>query len=158
VERKTIFSECGEYRYCLWREWDKSNPEYALFILLNPSTADETNDDRTIRRCIDYAKQWGYGALCVVNLLAYRATKPAAMKKHRSPVGRDNDEWLKDMAKDAKVIVAAWGTHGTHLKRDTVVKDLFAGKLSCIKLSKSGHPRHPLFLPRTLQPIPFDRG
>jgi hypothetical protein len=155
MERKTILSACRQYRYCLWREWDMTNPSYAMFVGLNPSTADEVEDDPTIRRCIGYAKQWGYGALCMVNLFAYRATEPAAMKVHAAPVGTDNDRWLVELAKDAGVIVAAWGAHGTHLQRDQAVKQLLAGKLSCLKITKDGHPGHPLYLRKTLKPFAF---
>ena len=80
MHRRTTFSSCRTYRYVLWRELDAANPRYALFIGLNPSTADEVADDPTIRRCKDFARRWGYGAVCVANLFAYRATKPAKLK------------------------------------------------------------------------------
>lgn len=155
VERKTILSACRQYRYCLWREWDMANPKYALFIGLNPSTADEMEDDPTIRRCVNYAKQWGYGALCMVNLFAYRATEPALMKIHAAPVGVENDRWLVELAKDAAVIVAAWGRDGTHMNRNEEVKRLLAGKLSCLKKTSDGHPGHPLYLNKALKPFTF---
>jgi len=153
MKRETILSPCREYRYCLWREWDMMNQSYAMFVGLNPSTADEVEDDPTIRRCVEYAKQWGYGALCMVNLFAYRATEPAVMKAHAAPVGTENDRWLMELAKDAGVIVAAWGVNGTHLNRDKAVKQLLAGKLSCLKTTKDGHPSHPLYLKKCLKPF-----
>ena len=131
------------------------NKSYAVFVGLNPSTADEVQDDNTIRRCVDYAKKWGYGALCMVNLFAYRATAPAAMKAHASPVGADNDRWLLECAKDAGVIVAAWGTHGKHLQRDQAVKLLLAGKLSCLLRTKDGHPKHPLYVKSDVIPCSY---
>ncbi|MSQ91564.1 MAG: DUF1643 domain-containing protein [Gammaproteobacteria bacterium] len=155
VERKTILSSCRQYRYCLWREWDMMNHTYAMFVGLNPSTADEVEDDLTIRRCVDYARQWGYGGLCMVNLFAYRATEPAVMKSYAAPVGAENDRWLLDLAKDAGVIVAAWGVNGTHLKRDKAVMQLLDGKLSCLKKTKDEHPSHPLYLKRSLKPCSF---
>ncbi len=94
MKRQTILSKCRTYRYVLWREWDMVNTEYAMFIGLNPSTADEIEDDPTIRRCVDYATRWGYGALCMTNLFAYRETDRELMQKHPSPVGADNDRWL----------------------------------------------------------------
>ena len=155
VERKTILSPCRQYRYCLWREWGMMNPSYAVFVGLNPSTADEIEDDPTIRRCVNYAKRWGFGALCMVNLFAYRATEPAEMKSHTSPVGTDNDLWLLEAAKGAGVVVAGWGNHGTHLQRDEAVKRLLAGKLSCIGTTKHGHPRHPLRVKSDVKPCSY---
>ena len=91
--RHAVFSPCRTYRYALSRVWAADKP-YALFIGLNPSTADETLDDPTIRRCIDFAKRWGYGGLVMANLFAYRATNPSEMKAATDPVGVANDEWL----------------------------------------------------------------
>lgn len=155
MERKTIFSPCRQYRYCLWREWDMMNDSYAVFVGLNPSTADEVEDDPTIRRCADYARRWGYGALCMVNLFAFRATRPDVMKASASPVGPDNDRWLVDVARDAGVVVAAWGVDGIHLHRDKEVARLLAGRLSCLSITKGGHPGHPLYLNRSLKPVPY---
>jgi hypothetical protein len=80
-----------------------------MFVGLNPSTADETSDDPTIRRCIAFAKSWGYSALCMTNLFAYRATDPKIMKKAQYPVGPDNDDYLKMLSAGAGVVIAAWG-------------------------------------------------
>jgi hypothetical protein len=132
-----------------------TNLSYAVFVGLNPSTAAEVEDDQTIRRCVGFAKRWGYGALCMVNLFAYRATKPSSMKAHAAPVGEENDRWLVQVAKDAGVIVAAWGVHGKHRERDKAVMRLLAGKLSCLAYTKDGHPRHPLYLKDSLQPCSF---
>jgi len=156
MERKTVLSSCRLYRYSLWREIDARNPEYALFIGLNPSSADEVNDDPTIRRCIDFARRWDFGGLCMTNLFALRATDPKIMKAHHSPIGADNDRWLKDLAEDAAVIVAAWGVHGCFAQRDAFVKRLLKGRLSYLALSKDGHPRHPLYFKQTLTPIRWD--
>jgi len=155
VERKTIISPCRQYRYSLWREWDMTNLTYAVFVGLNPSTADETEDDPTIRRCVDYAKQWGYGALCMVNLFAYRATDPEIMKAHAAPVGDENDHWLGEVVKDAGVVLAVWGVDGMHLERDKAVMRLLARKLSCLVKTEDGHPGHPLYLKKSLKPCSF---
>ena len=113
-------SDCRKYRYALWRIWDSEKP-YALFIGLNPSTADETKDDPTICKCINYAKDWGYGGLCMANLFAFRATYPSDMKEVQDPIGPENDAWLKRLAKDAGVIVGAWGNDGVFCERSKIV-------------------------------------
>lgn len=149
--RQTLFSPCRTYRYTLWREWI-GGEGYAMFVGLNPSTADETQDDPTIRRCIAFAKAWGYSGLCMTNLFAYRATLPENMKAAADPVGPENDAHLMAMADSAGVIVAAWGVHGAHQGRDAAVLRLLPD-LYCLALTKDGHPGHPLYLPKTLRPI-----
>jgi len=101
VKCETIFSSCRMYRYVLWRRWNSSDPKYVMFIGLNPSTADEVNDDPTVRRFVGYAKQWGYNAVCVTNLFAYRATRPAQLKAQPEPIGSENDTWLVQLASAA---------------------------------------------------------
>lgn len=155
MKRETILSACRTYRYVLWREWDMLNPEYAMFIGLNPSTADEIEDDPTIRRCAGYAKLWGYGALCMTNLFAYRATEREVMKKYPSPVGAENDRWLVECAREAAIVVAAWGADGGHRQRDRAVIRLLGRKLLCLTRTKEGHPGHPLYLKKSLTPVPF---
>lgn len=151
MKTDAIFSECRKYRYALWRIWDESKP-YALFIGLNPSTADETENDPTINRCINYARDWGYGGLCMVNLFAYRATAPSDMMKADDPVGADNDEWIKRLAKDAGVVVAAWGNDGAYLGRSKEVMNMIPD-LMCLKINQSGEPAHPLYQPGSAKPI-----
>lgn len=146
------FSECRTYRYALWRRWEEDHADYAMFVGLNPSTADETNDDPTIRRCIAYAKEWGYSGLCMTNIFAFRATDPDVMKAVNDPIGPENDRWLRKCAEGAGVVVAAWGTHGTHMQRASAVQRLLP-MLSYLRLTKDGHPGHPLYLPKTLTPI-----
>jgi len=151
-ESGAIFSECRKYRYALWRRWDER--PYVLFIGLNPSTADETVDDPTIRRCKQFAKDWGYGAVYMANLFAYRATKPAEMKKASEPVGPENDIWLLELSAGAGLVVAAWGVHGTHAQRDTDVIGLL-GHMHCLGVTKNLDPLHPLYLPKTTKPFPY---
>ena len=135
-----------QYRYALWRWWDRTKP-YALFIGLNPSTADENVDDPTIRRCIRFAKDWGYGGVYMVNLFALRATKPNDMLVHDDPVGAENDNWVEYLAINAGVIVCAWGRDGGYMGRDKQVKKLLDQyELKCLKLTKHGHPWHPLYV------------
>lgn len=146
-----IFSEDRRYRYVLWRSWDdmffspcKGN--YVMFVGLNPSTATETLDDPTIRKCIGFAKRWGYSRLCMTNLFAFRATDPRVMMGESKPVGDENDRWLSACAREAAIIVAAWGTKGEFLGRDEEVKKLLPG-LRCLRKTKAGHPEHPLYVP-----------
>lgn len=153
--RITVFSDGRLYRYTLWREWD-ANPDlgYAMFIGLNPSTADEVQNDPTVRRCIDFSKQWGYGALCMTNLFAFRATDPKDMKRCPKPVGDHNDHWLRECAREAKVVVAAWGNHGRYLGRDEEVISLI-DRLQCFGLTNDGCPKHPLYLRKDSVLIPL---
>lgn len=157
MEKNAIFSPCRMYRYSLWRiwsPWTHGAAGYAMFIGLNPSTADETTDDPTIRRCVGFAKAWGYGGLCMTNLFAFRATQPAVMLAATDPVGPDNDKTIRDLAETAGVVIAAWGAHGTHLGRDAVVRAMLPN-LNYLRLTKGGHPGHPLYLPKTLTPTPW---
>lgn len=147
---ETTFSPCRHYRYTLWREWI-GGKGYAMFVGLNPSTADEARDDPTVRRCISYAKQWGYAALCMTNLFAYRATDPAVMLASASPVGPENDAHLIRCAELAGIVVAAWGCDGGHMDRAAKVCALLPD-LHYLWLTKGGHPGHPLYLPSRLRP------
>lgn len=146
VPRLTQFSPCRQYRYTLWREWDMTNTRYLMVIGLNPSTADETHDDPTIRKCITFAKLLGCGALCMTNLFAFRATDPRVMKAAADPVGADNNRHLRDMAAGASLILAAWGNHGSYLGRAETVMTAFP-HLQCLGKNKDGSPKHPLYLP-----------
>lgn len=121
---------------------------------MNPSAADETQDDSTIRRCIGFAKAWGYAGLCMTNLFAYRATFPEIMMAFDAPVGPENDAILQERAKGAGVVVAAWGARGTHQRCDRWVRGMLP-RLHYLRLTKVGHPGHPLRLPKTLVPQPW---
>ena len=150
------FSPCRVWRYLLWRIWDDSLPKLNV-IGLNPSTADETKDDPTIRRCQGFARDWGYGGLYMANIFAFRATLPKDMKAAPDPIGPDNDQWIIEGAARSKLVIAAWGTHGVYLNRGQAVCKLFApGELYCFRLTpKTGAPEHPLYLPKGIQPIIF---
>lgn len=153
MERSAHFSNCRRYRYSLWRRWGEG--PHAMFVGLNPSTADEKADDPTIRRCIAFARAWGYDALCMTNLFAYRATQPADMLAASEPVGPENNAYLLRLAAEAGVVVAAWGTHGTHSGRNHAVRSLLP-RLHYLRLTKDGHPGHPLYLPASLRPIEWE--
>jgi hypothetical protein len=175
MNHTTVFSPDRAYRYTLWREWslqeiiltvereiDPRPMEYVQFIGLNPSVADETIDDNTIRRCIDFAKRWGYGGLCMTNLFAWRDTKPAKMKKVVDPVGPDNNHWLEQITREAGLVVCCWGVHGEHRGRDADVLALpsFQERQRNNSLFSFGHtedglPKHPLMLAKLTQLEPL---
>lgn len=162
IARQTIFSPDRKHRYTLWREWSMEHvpgataddDNYVMFIALNPSTADEVKNDNTVRRCIDYAKRWGFNSMCMTNIFAWRDTDPEGMKKVSDPIGPDNDYWLTQIANSAKIVVAAWGNHGKFLSRGDQVRKLIT-RLYCLKLTSAGEPWHPLYLKKTLQPKPL---
>ena len=147
------FSPCRTFRYSLWRRWE-GEEGIVMFIGLNPSTADEIENDRTVNRCISFAKSWGYAGLCMTNLFAFRATDPAVMLAAPAPIGPDNDRYLLEYAAQANLVVAAWGTDGAHLNRDRDVRRLLRN-LHYLRLTKEGHPGHPLYLPGILKPVPW---
>lgn len=144
MERSAHFSRCKRYRYALWRTWDARLPTM-LFVGLNPSKADAIRDDPTIRRCIRFAQDRGYGRLVVANLFARRTPKPVVLRKKSKPIGRQNNHWLLRLAAESDVCVAAWGNNGKHLGRDVEVVALIKD-LKCLGLTKAGAPRHPLYV------------
>lgn len=157
------FSPCRKYRYTLWRRWtgllDEYIPGYVNFICLNPSTADETKDDNTIRKCVKLAKSWGYGAMCVTNLFAWRATDPNAMKLANEPVGDYNDHYLMLIALNADMVIAAWSQHGNHQWRADYVRTLLERvpmKVLRMGKGKNGQPWHPLYLPDSTVPVAWN--
>lgn len=145
-----ILSPCRLYRYSLTREW--GGGKAVLFVGLNPSTANETQDDPTIRRCIAFAREWGYSRLHMANLFAFRATEPRAMMNASDPIGPDNDMHLLALADNSALTVAAWGIHGKHVDRHIKVR-MMLPRLHYLRLTKHGYPSHPLYLPKTLRPI-----
>ncbi len=139
------FSRCRRYRYWLRRTWDPTL-ERCVFICLNPSTADAHHDDPTLKRCISFAKQWGYGSLLLVNLFSFRATNPRALKTASDPVGPRTDFWLRRAARETPNVIAAWGNGGLlHNRGTTVHKRL--GIPFCLGITALGMPRHPLYCP-----------
>jgi hypothetical protein len=140
----------GDYRYSLLREWDESNPQRIVFVLLNPSTADDEREDQTTKVCIEFAKRWGYGSLQIVNLFAYRATDPIDLKKvkdYNKMVGEYNYRFIQDALRGANKIVVAWGEHGKFQKRymDESLKTLFSNfRLYCFREIANNQPKHPL--------------
>ncbi|VEJ09196.1 DUF1643 domain-containing protein [Actinobacillus delphinicola] len=151
------FSDDRQYRYVLWRIWDNSEP-YVTFVCLNPSTADEKENDPTIRKCISYARKWGYGGIYVINLFAFRATDPSLLLEQEDPVGKDNDYWITNITRNSAMVIGAWGNSGRKVEhftmRTKMIKNLIP-QLHYLILNKSGEPSHPLFLSTALKPIRF---
>jgi hypothetical protein len=138
-------SFAGPYRYLLWRRWTDASS--VLFVMLNPSTADARRDDPTIRRCIGFARAWGFGGVEVVNLFAWRATDPRELRRAADPIGPDNDRAIAKAAARNHAIIAAWGVHGALLERDRQVAVLLAGaRVHCLARTGNGAPRHPLYV------------
>ena len=149
-----VLSECLSYRYILSRRMGESSRVVA-FIGLNPSTADATRDDPTIRRCIGFAKRWDAGLLLMVNLFALRSTNPDALKTHFEPIGPENDDWIDRAVSMSDIAVAAWGNNGALLGRATTVRRRFDGRLKALVLTKAGMPKHPLYVRADTTVIPF---
>lgn len=145
MKRAAVISECGRYRYRLYREWAPSERMPVLWVMLNPSTADASIDDPTIRRCIAFSRAWGYGALWVGNLYAYRSTDPAALWTMAADDARgpDNECHLYQMSCESALIVLAWGAPGG---QTVPLSMLTPGGLWCLGKTKSGAPRHPLYV------------
>jgi hypothetical protein len=144
------FSLCRRYRFALWRRWG-SGPQ-VLFIMFNPSTADETADDPTIRRCIGFARSWGFGSLAVGNLFAFQTSRPGEIRTSAEPIGTGNDGWLVRLQAESALNVAAWGIHGCFLGRGSVVRSILPD-LHILRLTKHGEPQHPLYMPRDAVPL-----
>ncbi len=145
MKRSAIFSSDRKYRYVLWRIWDEEKPA-CVFIGLNPSTADENIDDPTIKKCIKFSMRWGLGALCMLNLFAWRATDPREMIKCDKPRGEDNDAIILKATARCPLVVAAWGVKGGHQDRDVEVLTLLREqKIVCLDVTDGMFPKHPLY-------------
>jgi len=150
MHRSAEISRDGRYRYMLRRVWDDTRPT-VLFVGLNPSTADAARDDPTIRRCMRFASDWGFGQLIVANLFAFRTSSPRLLRRVRAPIGPHNDRWLRRLTAEAEATVVAWGNHGTFLGRDQQVLELLADP-RCLDVTKRGQPRHPLYVRASVRP------
>lgn len=153
-----VYSPCERYRYALTRVWDPGGRR-ALFIMLNPSTATEVQNDPTVERCERRARRLGFGAFRVLNIFAWRDTDPRAMRAAPDPVGPANDAAILDSLPWADCVIAAWGTHGAHLGRGPAVERLLrsaGAQLVHLGLTRDGHPRHPLYVGYDVQPTPWE--
>lgn len=188
IAKGAIISACGNYRYRLWREWrlhplpakwdmftdddgtpvldgegkQWGEPLSCVFVMLNPSTADADQDDATIRRCVAFAKAWGYDRMEVVNLFAWRSTDPKAMlaltASDIDPVGRDNRHHVHGAVERAGIVICAWGAHGGHIGQDETMLgwlEEHGADPHALKVTKDGFPGHPLYIPAGTQPRPY---
>lgn len=171
IHKGATISPCGKYRYLLWREWRGTHarenwdwlgavdgagqelgaPKACVFIMLNPSTADGTLDDPTIRRCVRFAAALKYEKLVVVNLFAYRTSSPKellALSHSDDPVGVGNQDAIYWATARAGLVVCAWGAHGGYLGQNETVLGWVSSNptLRCLGKTKDGHPKHPLYL------------
>lgn len=151
MQKDALISDCGRYRYWLTRRW--ADGVLQPWIMLNPSTADAEQDDQTIRRCMHFAKRDGHAGIRIVNLYAFRASKPGAMFAAMDPVGPENDKWtdtqLAEAAIDGVPVVCGWGAHFEARPRALrlVIRAKFLGaRLVCLGKSRDGQPSHPLYL------------
>jgi hypothetical protein len=143
-----VYSDCERYRYLLTRVWEPGGAQ-ALFVMLNPSTATEAQNDPTVERCERRARALGFGAFRVCNIFAWRDTDPKAMRRAADPVGPENDAAIRESCFWADTIICAWGTHGAHLGRGKAVENLMRATgrpLHHLGLTQEGHPRHPLYI------------
>lgn len=153
---RALWSDCGAYRYLLARDWGRGGR--VLYILLNPSIATEAENDATVERCERRARALGYCGFAVANLFAWRATRPADLRRASDPVGPANDAVLMDAAAGAAAILCGWGVHGAHLGRGPAVAARLrsAGvELAHLGLTRGGQPRHPLYVAYGVVPQPW---
>lgn len=154
MDTGATFSACNQYRYRLWRYW--SAEPAVLFLMLNPSTADETVNDPTVERCQRRAKAMGAGGLQVANIFALRSTDPAALYTAADPVGQDNDAAILAAANECAQVICAWGVHGEYQGRGDAVLAMLGGAgvtPHCLGTTKAGHPRHPLYVGYAVRPM-----
>jgi len=150
-----VYSDCENYRYALTRTWDPEGRRI-LFVMLNPSKATEVQNDPTVERCERRARALGFGAFQVNNIFAWRDTDPFKMRKAADPIGPDNDAMILAGVDWADQVVAAWGTHGAHLDRGPQMAALLHASekpVFTFGLSKAGHPKHPLYISYSQQPM-----
>ncbi len=156
IIKTAVFSDDKQYRYRLERTFDEDLLKVA-FVGVNPSIADDLEDDKTITKCINYAKSWGYGGIVMVNLFAYVSTDPSALKNIENPVGIDNDKHLKDVFNSPGTIgkiICCWGENGKLLGRDQEVLKMI-DEPYCLKINADDSPAHPLYLSSDLEPIDY---
>lgn len=156
MRRGAHLSDDGRYRWWLTRAWwDRVTftlPDFVLWVMLNPSTADAEQDDPTIRRCMSFTRSFGYSGLAVVNLFALRATRPAALRRAQDPVGRRNDDELCEWSARAGLTIVAWGADRMATARAADVAPLLTDP-HCLGVTAEGHPRHPLYLRGEARPV-----
>ncbi|MCC7419824.1 MAG: DUF1643 domain-containing protein [Planctomycetaceae bacterium] len=153
-----VFSDCERYRYLLRRNY-LTGEGTVTFLLLNPSTADASKDDPTVKRCSVRARTMGFRSMLVVNLFAWRSTDPAGMLAADEPVGADNDRYILEAVDQSRMVVCGWGEPGSHRGRSRHVLELLQHcRLHALKVNDSGEPGHPLYLGYDLEPSLWKEG
>ena len=163
IKRDATFSADRKYRYVLDRVWDQSG-KLVTFIMLNPSIADEVVDDPTIKRCITFAKEWGYGRLRVVNLYTYRSTDPKDLEQVDDPVGHDNDDAIRAAVGEAELVVCAWGNNVSLVDKGQsriqevleMIRQHGETPYRLGSLTVKCNPRHPLYLSTDIERVPWN--
>ena len=146
---EAVFDSTRAYRYLLTRTWAPGQP--LVWLMLNPSTASAVTDDPTIKRCAAFARREGAGGIIVVNLFAYRASRPADLARCPDPVGELNDEFIRQaVSVPGRMVIVAWGAHGPLRGRAAQVTRMFSMEgiaVWCLGTTKTGQPVHPLYQP-----------
>lgn len=154
AQKRAFFSPCRTWRYSLTRDVAPLTGEGRVaFIGLNPSTADEMEDDPTIRRCVDFARRWGFSQLKMLNLFAFRSTDPRGLLEVDDPIGPENDCTIAKVVGGSDLVICAWGAFPANDRIQTVLG--FVSAPHCLGLTKNGAPRHPLYARATTEPQPF---
>jgi hypothetical protein len=156
MDKGASFSPCRKYRYSLWRIWDRQLPK-VMFIGLNPSTANEAQDDPTIRRVMGFAKEWGFGGVYMANLFAWVTPHPYELLTCPDPIG-DNDFELAQTIRICDKHVFAWGAFAEAKNRAAHVVSSINGRCYALAINKDGSPKHPLYVKGGTTPIPFPRN
>ena len=159
-ESGATFSDCRTWRYLLWRGWNPYGKTVA-FVGLNPSTADETKNDPTMRRCIDFCQRMkidnkDVGCFIMLNLFAYRSTDPQGLRECADPIGSENDRYISETVHRVDRVVVAWGAHSTPFMQERIatVAAMITNPM-CLGTTKSGQPKHPLYVPAKTQLVPW---
>ena len=155
-----VFDRTGQYRYLLFREFEKGEGTVA-FVMLNPHRADETKNDPTITRCARFAQDWGFARLEVTNLFALCARTPREFLLADDPVGNLNESYLHRSLSSVDQIIIAWGNYGGYLNRSREFLELAASyktRLYCLAKNKSGEPKHPLYVSKRTRPKEYFTG
>lgn len=156
TQSEADFSACGTWRYTLRRRW--ADGPMMCWLMLNPSTADEIDNDPTVERCLRRAITAGFGAMSVANIFALRSTDPMGLYTHPDPVGPDNDTAIIELTTEADLVVCGWGIHGVLNRRGDTVRQMLdrAGvEPRCLLLTDNGQPGHPLYVSYAAKPIPI---
>ena len=150
--KEATISTCDLYRYNLTRKWNNEGNNLVSFIGLNPSTADASQDDPTLTRCINFSKALGFDGLILVNLFAYRSTSPKLMMEYDEPIGEENNTYIIDAISKTNKTILCWGNHGSYKSRDKELLELiksYKESYYCFGLTKKNQPKHPLYLSKT---------